>query len=199
MKLRGSLRSLMTTVALTVALSVLAVPAFAAAPEIDFSAVELVFSGVSGKTTVPDQIMTIRNTGTSALTVSSITLTGTDAADYSLVSAPATPLNIAAGGSQAVTVRFAPRNTENGVQIASLRVLSNDADEATVNLGLYGLSAIGLEGGKEPSLNRVVTTLGYAINVGGTGLILGTSPNPIGDEVLMPLMQKASPGLVTLR
>ncbi|MEJ7683693.1 MAG: hypothetical protein WKG06_38705 [Segetibacter sp.] len=33
-------------------------------------------------------------------------------------------------------------------------------------------------------LDEIVETLGYKINVGGTGLVLGTGTTAIGDEVL---------------
>jgi hypothetical protein len=172
--------------------------AYASTPEIDFSASELVFSGVQGQITVPDQTVTVLNSGTADLNVHTLSITGVDAADFVLLNAPAVPFTIGSSDTVVLTIRFAPRSMEIGVQSASLSIGSNDSDEGQVHLGLYGLSASGLEGGKEPSLHRVVTTLGYSINVGGTGLLLPTTPSPIGDEVLMPLMQKASPGLVTI-
>ncbi|MBC8100922.1 MAG: choice-of-anchor D domain-containing protein, partial [Armatimonadetes bacterium] len=172
--------------------------AHAAAPEADFSAAELIFSGVKGQLTIPTQTLTITNNGDAPLNITSLALTGTDAADYTLISAPSTPLDIAAGNTLGIVVRFNPRSTEIGVQQAALSISSSDADEASVNIGLWGLSANALEGGNEPSLHRVVTTLGYAINVGGQGLILGTNPAPIGDEVALALMQKAGAGAVNI-
>src|SRR6185369_17250819 len=46
--------------------------------------------------------------------------------------------------------------------------------------------------------NNIVKTLGYNLNVGSTGLLLGTGPEPIGDEVLVPLFVKATTGPVTM-
>lgn len=66
-------------------------------------------------------------------------------------------------------------------------------------MGLYGLSAKGEQGSNEPTLHQIVQTLGYKINVGGTGLILSTSAAPIGDEVLVPLFQKAGSGTVKIK
>ncbi len=43
-----------------------------------------------------------------------------------------------------------------------------------------------------------VDALGYDIDVGGTGLILGTSPTPIGDEVVQQLFHRADAGPVML-
>ena len=69
-------------------------------------------------------------------------------------------------------------------------------------IGLYGLSQNYYEGNGEPPLDWVVETLGYNIDVGGTGLIINpsapTTPNAIGDEVLVPLFEKAGNGVVTI-
>ena len=55
----------------------------------------------------------------------------------------------------------------------------------------------------EPPFDWVVETLGYAVDVGGTGAHhvnppAPITPNAIGDEVLEPLFEKASDGVVTI-
>ena len=166
-----------------------------AAPEIGTDPGELIFSAVVGQATAPSTFL-ILNTGTAALAVTSLALAGAQPGSFALVSPPATPFVLASGASAAVNVRFVPGSV--GSLSALLRIASDDADEPNLDVGLYGLSAQGLEGGNEPPLDRVVTTLGYAIDVGGTTLVLGTGPAPIGEEVLLPLFEKAGAGDVRM-
>ncbi|TDE86182.1 NPCBM/NEW2 domain-containing protein [Deinococcus sp. S9] len=154
---------------------------------------ELIYSGVVGRTSTP-QTVTVRNTGGGPLRIDKLALGGEDAAAFRLVNQPAWPLTLQPGERLEVPVVFAPGRV--GVQQAQVRVESGAAPR---EVKLYGLSARGEEGDLEPPLQQVVQTLGYTINVGGSGLILGTRPTPIGDEVLAPLFQKAGPGPVTLR
>jgi hypothetical protein len=167
------------------------------APEIN-APLELIFSGVKG-TSSAAQSLIIHNTGAGALQVSALGFTGTHAAAFGLVDAPTTPLTIPSGQSVALKVIFKPGNTTTGNLSAALQINNNDADEGTLKVNLYGLSTNGLYGNLEPTLDAIVKTLGYNINVGSTGLILGTSPSPIGDEVLVPLFKKAGTGPVNLK
>jgi hypothetical protein len=167
----------------------------AAAPEIDTDPFELIFSVVNGQTTAAKTI-TLENAGTSPLEVSTLALMGTHAAHFQLVSPPSTPFTIAVGSTANVSVRFAP--TIVGALEGFLRIASDDPDDPTRDVGLYGLSAQGLEGNNEPPLHRVVTTLGHAIDVGGTSLSLGTGAAPIGDEVAVPVFEKANAGSVRM-
>jgi hypothetical protein len=166
-------------------------------PEIN-APVELIFSGVKG-TSSPAQSLIIHNTGAGALQISTLGFTGTHATAFGLLDAPATPLTIPPGQSVALKVIFKPGNTTTGSLSAALQINNNDADEGTLKVNLYGLSTNGLYGNLEPTLDAIVKTLGYNINVGSTGLILGTSPSPIGDEVLVPLFKKAGTGPVNLK
>ena len=172
-------------------------PASESVGEIATSVPELVFSGVKG-TTSAIKTLGINNTGNAPLTINSITLGGTSAADFTIV-APATPFIVGAGETRSVDVRFTPRVTVVGSLSATIAIGSDDADEGTTMVGLYGLSTNGEQGNNEPPLKQVVDTLGYPINVGGTGLILGTGAAPIGDEVAAPLFQKAGAGAVGLK
>jgi len=79
---------------------------------------------------------TIQNPGTASLSISGISFTGTNATEFSLVSAPTFPLSIAASGSQVVTVQFAP--TAIGTRNATITIASNDADEASYDFSLQG-------------------------------------------------------------
>ncbi len=182
--------------ALALAVAVLGGPARSlAAPEIDVDPPELIFSGVTGQVTGARSLV-VSNTGTTMLAITSLSLTGAQPTAFQLVSPPVTPFAIAPGATAAVAVRFAP--TTAGALSAMLRIASDDPDEALVDVGVYGLSAQGLEGGNEPPLQQVVTTLGHAIDVGGTALALGTGAGAIGQEVLLPLFEKAGAGDVRM-
>jgi hypothetical protein len=84
--------------------------------------------------------LTIQNTGTADLTISSLVLSGS--ADYTLNSPPATPLTIVAGGSQVININFNP--TAGGTIAGVLTIGSNDSDEGTclVNLTGVGIAAV---------------------------------------------------------
>ncbi len=77
---------------------------------------------------------TVQNTGTAALTVGSVTLSGTHAADFSVTLQPAT--SVAAGGSTTFKVKFNPSAT--GLRSASVSFTNNDADENPYNFSIQG-------------------------------------------------------------
>lgn len=77
---------------------------------------------------------TILNSGTGALTGLSATLDGSNAADFSVVTAATAP--VAQGGSTTLTVRFKPIG--NGVRKATLHIANNDPDEAPFDIYLTG-------------------------------------------------------------
>lgn len=177
--------------------SVTVVPVVEVAPNIATSTAELIFSGVKG-TTSAARTVEVRNTGGGSLTLTALSLTGSNASAFRLVGAPTLPLTLGAGASVPLQVSFAPGSTLVGALSATLTIASNDADTPSLSVGLYGLSTQGEQGSNEPTMHNIVRTLGYAIDVGGTGLLLGTGPAPIGEEVLVPLFRRAGPGAVTL-
>ncbi|THF71442.1 glycosyl hydrolase [Deinococcus sp. Arct2-2] len=156
---------------------------------------ELVFSTVRN-TTSATQRLTLSNPGTAAVKITSLTLAGPNASAFGVVDAPPLPVTLAAGQSVGVGVRFAPQ-ASTGALRGSLQVASEGNAPTAVNV--YGLSARGLQGDQEPPLQQAVDTLGYAINVGSSNLILGTGSNLIGDEVSAPLFRKAGAGPVTMK
>lgn len=79
--------------------------------------------------------LTIQNTGTADMTISSLALSGS--ADYTLNSPPATPLTIVAGGSQVFNINFNP--TAGGTIAGVLTIGSNDSDEGTCLVNLTGV------------------------------------------------------------
>jgi hypothetical protein len=166
------------------------------AAEIELSASELIYSAVRGKKSV-ERTLTIRNLGTAALTVTSAKASGSG---FSQVAPPTMPQTIAPGAQLTLRTVFGPSTTATlGLNKGTLKITSSDLNEGSLTVNLYGLATKGEQGGNEPPLSQVVATLGYAINVGGTALELGTGAAPIGDEVPAPQFRRASAGPVTLK
>lgn len=80
---------------------------------------------------------TIKNAGPAALEVSGITMSGANAGEFTLVSAPTFPLSIAANASQTITVKFAP--TAVGLRKATMEIMSNDFDENKFTFAVQGV------------------------------------------------------------
>ncbi|CAA9372727.1 MAG: hypothetical protein AVDCRST_MAG64-57, partial [uncultured Phycisphaerae bacterium] len=161
---------------------------------------ELVFSGVKGSTNLPTQSVSVKNSGRTALEISGASISGTNAGAFQLVNPGAK--SVPAGETATFEVRFAPGSTTVGSLSAKLTIASNDADEANVDVGLYGLSTNGEQGSNEPTLQDVVNTLGYPAKVhdlAGNPLTFGTDGNLKGEEVSAPLFQKAGTGNVTIK
>ncbi len=166
------------------------------AGKLSTSPAELVFSAVRNTSTA-DQTVTVTNTGQSPLVISSVSVAGTNASSFTV---SGTPQTLAIGGTASFTARFNPPTASTtGQQSAVMRIVSDDATRPTYDLGLFGLATPGEQGNNEPTLNDVVKTLGRNINVGGTGLILGTSQTLIGDEVSAPLFVKSGTAPVTIK
>jgi len=155
----------------------------------------------SSTTTGNRQTITIRNTGTGSLSISQLVFGGTDASNFSLVNAPATPIQVAAGGSVNLTVAFTASTT--GVKTGTLTLVNNDPDTPNIVLNLRGLGTAGEGGTNEPSLQRIfdlyfgTNTIRSGDNDGATVDFPATLSTP-NDEVVMPRLQKAGSGPVTI-
>lgn len=106
--------------------------------------------------------VTIENYGTSNLTISGHTFTGTDAGDFSSDIVAGT---IAGGSSGSYTINFAPSGT--GSKFASIEIGSNDADENPYVINFEGVGTDNLA--TEPSANPTGLTFPIveAYTVGG--------------------------------
>lgn len=101
-------------------------------PDISVSPALIAFGDVAvGRSST--STVTISNAGDAALTITGITITGTNADQFSVGTYPGT---IAAGGSANVNVTFSP--TSINAKSATLNIASNDPDEATVTVALSG-------------------------------------------------------------
>lgn len=86
------------------------------------------------------KVFTIQNTGNGTLTVSGITMSGANSAEFTLVTPPSFPLVLAGNGSQNISVQFMP--TAVGTRTAVLNINSSDADESAYDFVLQGEGAI---------------------------------------------------------
>lgn len=148
-------------------------------PDIDVSPSTLGF-GVVNVGSTRDYIVSVNNTGGATLNVTNVT---TDNACFTIVS-PAVPFNLAAGGYQAITIRFAP--TTAILESATLSITSNDPDESPVNVALNGtgtgaanVPAVMLTPLNGSTLTAAATTFTWDTGAGVTAyyLWIGSAPN----------------------
>jgi hypothetical protein len=141
---------------------------------------ELVFGAVQQTQALP-QVITLQNVGTASITVESVELDAAAAgtAAFELSAAPTAGTELAAGATQELEVSFNP----SGVQLfESAVVIKSSGAQPESRVALFGLGTQGLEGENEPFLQIVLTTLGFDVDVGGTGLLSTTTPL-VGSEV----------------
>jgi hypothetical protein len=157
---------------------------------------ELVFSGVRGAGGGAETV-SARNLIDRTVEVRAIAVVGEEAGLFHLRDLPELPAHVLPKKQVSVTVAFAaPADTTPGVHRAVLRFQTGATldDGATVDLAALVTAGKGRE--SEPPLQRIVEALGFSVHVGGVGLRLGAAPEPIGDEVAVPLFQRAKPGPV---
>jgi hypothetical protein len=161
---------------------------------------QLIFDEVRGGAASAAKTLTVFNTGTGALTLSNISLTGTDAALFTITPAVTAPQTIPVGASLNINIVFNPvTGTLLGTYKANLHLATNDADHPTIDFYLGGLATPGEEGNNEPSWQWVMDTFRIPINVGDSNPATG----PIEGIVLpnannIPRFVKAGPGAVTI-
>jgi len=80
----------------------------------------------------------IKNTGNATLSIYGVSISGTDASQFSVVSAPASTL--AAGATTPFSVRFSP--TSGGVKKATINVSNNDGDEGEYDFAIQATSTV---------------------------------------------------------
>jgi len=98
----------------------------------------------------------ITNIGNKALTINSLSIWGSS--DFTLVSPPATPFNIAPGRTKTITIKYAP--SDEGSDSGTLEITSNDKD-IYVCLSGYGF--------KEPDIKFSTAVINFGnVSVGST-------------------------------
>jgi fibronectin type 3 domain-containing protein len=151
----------------------------------------------------PQQTLTITNTGNQPLSIPAggLSVVGTDGSLFPVSSSIAFPTIIPVGGSIQVGLQFLPGNASLGIHTAQLQIQSNDALNPIVTVNLRGLVTSGTGGTKEPSLQRILQLYQIPDNVGtndASQTNLPTPPLSPNDEVVMPRLQKAGAGPVTI-
>jgi uncharacterized protein (TIGR03437 family) len=146
------------------------------APKFAASTILLDFGSVA-VSQVSDKAVTLQNTGTAALNITSFT----PPTGAFTLTAPATPFSIAAGGSQTIAVRFAPAAA--GGQLGSFKISTNDPAALNFTIGLLGQGTAASTGVKPAfPANGVVNAASYTTSVArcsiasifGTNLANGT-------------------------
>jgi hypothetical protein len=93
-----------------------------------------------GLPTAP-QLVTVRNEGTAALTVSNLSLAGDRPGDFALSDVPTLPVIVPAGSSVSFGVTYRPALA--GTSTAEIVIRSDDADENPVRVSLSGVALAG--------------------------------------------------------
>ena len=93
-------------------------------PAVSLSATALAFANQPENTLSAAQTLTIRNTGSAALTINSITITGTNSRDFVQTNnCPVSPATLVAGGSCSIAVTFTPSAIAS--ESATMSIASN--------------------------------------------------------------------------
>lgn len=96
------------------------------------------YFGTTGVGTPTNVAFTIENIGQTALNISNVTFTGTNAADFSVVS-PGTSFSVAGQANQSLVIQYNPAVAGNSV--ADMIITSDDIDEPSYIIHLRGTSS----------------------------------------------------------
>jgi hypothetical protein len=118
-----------------------------------------------------DRDVVVSNLGSASLSVTSTTISGPNASRFSVVSGGGS-FSLAAGETRTVRLRYSPIAT--GSHSASLTVASNDADEASVVVGLAG-SAVS----QPPPVDEITVTGSFQGGSSGANSVATSVPVPV--------------------
>ena|GEM_PF-2991074 len=159
-----------------------------------------VFGGTAGKY----HPVTLANTGSGNLKVTSIALTGLDASQFTLAGAPAAtataPYTLLPNSALTFSVAFNPATT--GVKTAKIQIGSENNTVREVVLS--GLGTKGLSGTNEPSLQQILDVHGVFVTAGDndktTSVINSLSPTAtlLGGELRIQQFVRSNDGPVTV-
>ena len=161
---------------------------------------QLVFGDVVGGTTSAARTITFVNRGTAPVTIPAggVSIAGTAAAQFQIVSDLSSPTVLAPGASLGIAVNFGA--TALGPHGATLQVFGDDPITPSASVDLRGLGTKGEQGDLEPSLQWILDTYQIASRTGDTDAGEATlDMTPLAtDEVVAPLFLKAGPGPVSI-
>ncbi len=127
-----------------------------AVPSVSLSSSTLTYADQTVGSTSAAQIVTLSNTGSATLTLSTLTISGAASADFTRAGSCAAGGSIAAGGTCTVQVAFAP--TAVGARSATLTIASN-ASNGNATLALSG-TGIQVSMAVNPTSASLVTEVG---------------------------------------
>jgi FtsP/CotA-like multicopper oxidase with cupredoxin domain len=111
-----------------------AVTGHGVAPVAGVNKTSLVYAGQALDTTSAAQLVTLSNTGNAPLLVSSVAVTGANAAEFPMTKTCGTSLGV--NGTCTISVSFRP--TASGLRTATLAIASNDPARPTLSAALDG-------------------------------------------------------------
>ncbi|MCJ8521156.1 hypothetical protein ABID21_004205 [Pseudorhizobium tarimense] len=133
---------------------------------------------------------TINNDGFAPLNISSVILA--DPENFQIVGS--VPSTIAAGASAQITVRFIGTHsgTSSGADLfkSTLTITSDDFSDGVKVIQLAGLAQEFSENNSEPTVAQIVEAFGYSTDMAQGELAGGGVVETIGDEVLLPYLQR---------
>ena len=136
-----------------------------------------------------EAMITLSNDGSAPLSIQSV---ATGSPSFEIVGA--VPTSIAAGASAQIMVRFtgAHTGTAAGADLyrSTLTIVSNDFAQGQKVIQLAGLAQEFSENNSEPTVAQIVEAFGYSTNVEQGELAGGGVVETIGDEVLMPYLER---------
>ncbi|PZX13104.1 carbohydrate binding protein with CBM6 domain [Palleronia aestuarii] len=140
-----------------------------------------------------EAVVTIGNDGFVPLAISDVILG--DTANYEIVGN--IPASIPAGGSIALTVRFIGTHagTTAGAELitSTLTIVTDDPETPNSVIQLAGIAQEFSERNSEPDVALIVEAFGYSTDMALAELANGGRVEAVGDEVLMPYLQKLDP------
>jgi phage baseplate assembly protein gpV len=168
------------------------------------SPAKIVENDVVGGTAGKYRTITLANTGSGNLKVTSIAVTGLDPSQFLMVGAPAasatSPYTLLPNSAVSFSVAFNP--TTAGVKTAKVQISSENNTVREVVLS--GLGTKGLGGTNEPSLQQVLDVHGVSVNAGDndktTSIINSLTPKAtlLGGELHIQQFVRSNDGPVTV-
>jgi len=181
-----------TSVPLLVVVALAMLPVLRA--EVSADRREIIFSGVQSATSAPE-FVTLLNTDAAAVALE-LRIAGPDAVAFSVFGSPTVTLKPVE--ARVAGVVFNPPAGRIGALHASCEIVTAQGDVVAM-VPLHGLSALGIEGPREAPMDQILATLGYAVDIGWSGLKGNVLAEPLGEEIAAPSFRRSGPGEVTMR
>jgi len=152
----------------------------------------LVFSGVHGTVSQPS-LITVWNRDLNESKSLILHIAGEDATAFT---SDISEVTLKPREAKTVSLRFAPAKNQLGPLHAICKIFNDDRTCAEVRLD--GLSAVGVEGKREPPMSAILETVGYQVKTGWSGMHTHTRVERVGEEIIGGRLRKANHGFVTI-